>query len=82
MKKKYAFLICIVGALSMFCGCTGTQSTSARNIQSNSKRIQNPQIEKIDLDLNAVGYSLCITDTKGSHADLTPDYAAVPAEMK
>ena len=43
---------------------------------------ENPQIEKIDLDLNAVGYSLCITDTKGSHADLTPDYAAVPAEMK
>ena len=28
------------------------------------------------------GYSLCITDTKGSHSDLTGDYAAVPAEMK
>ena len=28
------------------------------------------------------GYSLCITDTKGSHADLTPDYAAIPSEMK
>lgn len=51
MKKKYAFLICIVGALSMFCGCTVTQSTSARNIQSNSKRIQNPQIEKIESDV-------------------------------
>ena len=25
---------------------------------------------------------LCITDTKGSHADLTPDYAAIPEEMK
>ena len=44
-------MICIVGALSMFCGCTGTQSTSARNIQSNSKRIQNPQIEKIESDV-------------------------------
>ncbi|MBO4864425.1 MAG: galactokinase [Eubacterium sp.] len=41
-----------------------------------------PVIERIGLDLDAVGYSLCITDTKGSHADLTPDYAAVPAEMK
>ena len=41
-----------------------------------------PEIEKIELDMNAEGYSLCITDTKGSHADLTPDYAAVPAEMK
>ena len=26
------------------------------------------------------GYSLCITDTKGSHADLTDEYAAVPKE--
>ena len=41
-----------------------------------------PKIEKIELDLDKAGYSLCITDTKGSHADLTPDYAAVPAEMK
>ena len=41
-----------------------------------------PVIEKIELDLDKYGYSLCITDTKGSHADLTPDYAAVPAEMK
>ena len=32
--------------------------------------------------MNAYGYSLCITDTKGSHADLTADYAAIPTEMK
>ena len=25
---------------------------------------------------------MCIIDTKGSHSDLTPDYAAIPAEMK
>lgn len=42
----------------------------------------NPVVEKIDFDLNAYGYSLCITDTKGSHADLTDDYAAIPQEMK
>lgn len=41
-----------------------------------------PVVEKITFDLDGAGYSLCITDTKGSHADLTPDYAAVPAEMK
>ncbi|MDD6516235.1 MAG: galactokinase family protein [bacterium] len=41
-----------------------------------------PQVEKIGFDMNKYGYSLCITDTKGSHADLTADYAAVPAEMK
>lgn len=41
-----------------------------------------PVAEKTTFDLDGAGYSLCITDTKGSHADLTPDYAAVPAEMK
>ena len=43
---------------------------------------KNPVIEGVICDLGKYGYSLCITDTKGSHADLTPDYAAVPAEMK
>ena len=42
----------------------------------------NPAIEVVSCDLAEYGYSLCITDTKGSHADLTPDYAAVPAEMR
>lgn len=41
-----------------------------------------PVVEKISFDLNKYGYSLCITDTKGSHADLTADYAAIPEEMK
>ena len=27
------------------------------------------------------GYRLCVIDTGGSHADLTPDYAAIPEEM-
>ena len=42
----------------------------------------NPMVEKVDFDLSAKGYSLCITDTKGSHADLTDEYAAIPKEMK
>ena len=41
-----------------------------------------PVIEKLDFDVTAAGYRLCIVDTGGNHADLTPDYAAVPAEMK
>lgn len=41
-----------------------------------------PKIDRITFDLDAAGYALVITDTKGSHADLTDDYAAVPAEMK
>ena len=43
---------------------------------------KNPVCEKIDLDLASHGYSLCVVNTGGSHADLTDDYAAVPAEMK
>lgn len=43
---------------------------------------ENPVIESIDFDFAKSGHSLCIVDTKGNHADLTPEYAAVPAEMK
>ena len=42
----------------------------------------NPVIDKIDFDFDKCGHSLCIVDTKGNHADLTPEYAAIPEEMK
>ncbi len=42
----------------------------------------NPVIEKMDFDLTAAGYALCIVNTGGNHADLNDDYASVPAEMK
>ena len=41
-----------------------------------------PVIEKVDFDISAKGYNLCIVNTGGNHADLTDDYASVPAEMK
>ena len=41
-----------------------------------------PVVERIPFDMESYGYSLCITDTKGSHADLTDEYAAVPEEMR
>ena len=43
---------------------------------------RNPVIEKLDFDLAKNGYSLCIVNTGGNHADLNDDYASVPAEMK
>lgn len=46
------------------------------------KDTNEPLIETIDFDFSKYGYSLCIVDTKGSHADLTPEYAAIPSEMK
>ncbi|MBQ2676378.1 MAG: galactokinase [Clostridia bacterium] len=42
----------------------------------------NPVIEKVDFDFSAVNHSLCIVDTGGCHADLTNEYADIPAEMK
>ena len=41
-----------------------------------------PVVEKLDFDLYAHGYSLCIVNTGGNHADLNDDYASIPAEMK
>lgn len=44
--------------------------------------VQQPLVRQIPADFEGRRYSLCIVDTKGSHADLTEDYAAVPMEMK
>ncbi len=43
---------------------------------------QKPILEKIEFNLSDYGHKLCIVDTRGSHADLTNEYAAVPIEMK
>lgn len=43
---------------------------------------EQPVVEKHSFDFAKAGYNLCITDTKGSHSDLTDDYVAVPSEMK
>ncbi len=41
-----------------------------------------PLVEPLDFSLSAYGYSLCIVNTGGNHANLNDDYASVPAEMK
>ena len=43
---------------------------------------ERPVVDRVGFDFSGTGYVLCITDTKGSHADLTDEYAAVPLEMK
>lgn len=43
---------------------------------------EHPTVEKIPFDFAACGYRLCIIDTKGNHAGLTDDYAAIPQEMR
>lgn len=41
-----------------------------------------PEVVKVNADFLEFEHCLCIVDTKGSHADLTDEYAAVPEEMK
>ena len=41
-----------------------------------------PNVEKIDYDFAHCGYTICIIDSGADHADLTAEYAAIPAEMK
>ena len=41
-----------------------------------------PMVERVELDLHAQGYALCILDSHASHADLTGEYAAITDELK
>ncbi len=41
-----------------------------------------PITEKIDLDIKKYGYTLCVVDTGGNHANLTQDYADITIECK
>ncbi len=41
-----------------------------------------PVINSVAFDFKKAGFNLCIVDTKGNHADLTPEYASIPQEMK
>ncbi|WP_017812978.1 galactokinase family protein [Paenibacillus shenyangensis] len=40
-----------------------------------------PQVEQLQYDFQAAGYSMMVVNTGGNHADLTEDYASVPNEM-
>ena len=43
---------------------------------------EDPEVKPMAFDFAAHGYALVVVATGGSHADLTDDYAAIPAEMK
>lgn len=43
---------------------------------------ENPKIKSFSYDFEKAGYCLCVTDTKGSHADLTEEYIAIRSEME
>ncbi len=41
-----------------------------------------PVIEKVAFDFAKSGHALCIVDSGADHADLTHEYASIPADMK
>ena len=43
---------------------------------------KNPLVEQLDFDFSQTGHALCIIDSGADHADLTDEYAAIPAELK
>jgi galactokinase len=46
------------------------------------KEPSSPTIEKLDFDLAATGYALCLVDVGADHENLTDEYAAIPAELE
>ena len=44
--------------------------------------MEEPFVKKVNVDFEDFKYSLCIVDTKGSHENLTDEYASIPEEMK
>ena len=65
------------------CGLMDQMASSVGNlIFIDFADVKNPVIKKVNVNLEDFNHSLCIVDTKGSHADLTDDYAAIPEEMK
>nr|MCR4593932.1 galactokinase [Clostridiales bacterium] len=65
------------------CGLMDQMASSVGSfVTIDFKDPQNPVIKDVPFDFASCGHSLCIVDTKGSHSDLTDDYAAIRGEME
>ncbi len=64
------------------CGLMDQMACSIGGIIAIDFKTEDPVITRTNVDLTAQGYALCILDSGADHADLTDDYAAIPAEMR
>jgi galactokinase len=65
------------------CGLMDQMASSLGGVvQIDFKDPQKPLVKPIKFNIRDYGYNLCIVNTKGSHENLTPDYAAIPNEMR
>ena len=63
------------------CGLMDQCAVAFRGVSFIDFRDADPMVETIHTELFAPDYRLLTVDTGGSHADLTGDYAAIPADM-
>lgn len=65
------------------CGLMDQMASSVGGVIAiDFKDPKDPVVRKIEFDLKKAGLALCIIDSGADHADLTDEYAAVPAECK
>lgn len=63
-------------------GLLDQMASSAGGLVNVDFRLDDPEVRPMSFDFAQHGYALVVVTTGGSHADLTDDYAAIPAEMK
>ncbi len=63
-------------------GLLDQMASSAGGLVTVDFRNDDPEVRALSFDFTQYGYALVVVATGGSHADLTDDYAAIPAEMK
>lgn len=63
------------------CGLMDQAACALGGVVAMDLGAQPPVMEKLTLDANQHGYTLCIVNVGADHADLTDAYAAIPAEM-
>ena len=63
-------------------GLLDQMASSAGGLVTVDFRNDEPEVRAMNFDFAKYGYALVVVATGGSHADLTDDYAAIPAEMK
>ena len=65
------------------CGLMDQMASSVGNITTiDFADPAHPDVEPVQVDFSKAGLALCILDSCADHADLTDEYAAVPAECR
>ena len=65
------------------CGLMDQMASSVGNIITiDFADAANPVVEPVDVDFSKAGLALCILDSGADHADLTDEYAAIPADCR